>query len=107
MPIWNKTPKALKQSNPTGIEPTGSIDLYWAALERLPKCDYFETGVALSQFFKPGFAERILDGHFDGRNKPRGGTEPDKPPLRAFEGDDAARFAATKAKYLKNLKERA
>jgi len=65
------------------------------ALAMIPKCDYFESPVTMTQFFSDGFVERILDGHFSGRSRRRGKPPDDERPVRPFVGDDEKRFAAT------------
>ena len=65
------------------------------ALAEIPKCEYFESPVTMAQFFSPGFIDRILDGHFTGKTRKRGKPPDEERPARAFEGDDAKRFAAT------------
>ena len=65
------------------------------ALAMIPKCDYFESPVTMTQFFSDGFIDRILEGHFSGKSRKRGKLPDEERPVRAFEGDDEKRFAAT------------
>jgi hypothetical protein len=48
----------------------------------------------------PGFVDKVLGGQFDNarEQRPTGGYRgpDDRPPPQAFQGDDAARFEATK-----------
>ena len=85
-------PEAL-DGHPGGW-PAG-YDRVLKALAMIPKCDYFESPVTMTQFFSDGFVERILDGHFSGRSRRRGKPPDDERPVRAFVGDDEKRFAAT------------
>lgn len=72
-----------------------------AAIQALPRCKYFRDPVTLPQILTPGFVDKVLGGQFDNaRDQPargsyRGGQD-DRPPPQAFQGDDAARFEATK-----------
>ena len=65
------------------------------ALAMIPKCEYFSSPVTMTQFFSDGFIDRILEGHFTGKSRKRGKPPDDERPVRAFQGDDEKRFAAT------------
>ena len=65
------------------------------ALTMIPKCDYFTSPVTMTQFFSDGFIDRILEGHFTGKSRKPGKPPDDERPVRAFQGDDEKRFAAT------------
>jgi hypothetical protein len=71
-----------------------------AAIEALPRCRYFRDPVTLPQLVAPGFVDKVLGGQFDNarEQRPSGGYRgpDDRPPPQAFQGDDAARFEATK-----------
>lgn len=80
-----------------------------AAIEALPRCRYFSDPVTLPQLVSPGFVDKVLGGQFDNpREQRRGPGRPDdRPPPQAFQGDDAARFEATRRKMLEDLKAKA
>lgn len=107
--VWNKTPKAAKWTPLTA--PDGWVDAAaspgWLqkarlAVERLPRCRWFEKPVAVTQLIQAGWVDRILAGEFDNpRSKPSGragGRDfgDDKPPPKAFTGRDADAFEATR-----------
>ena len=76
----------------------GWIDEALAAIARLPRCRYFTTPVSLPQLCsKPGFARDVAGGRYDevSKPKPRHGAPDEKPPPKAFEGEDAAAFQRT------------
>ena len=70
-----------------------------AAIEALPRCRYFADPVTLPQLVAEGFVDKVLGGQFDNprRQAVVGGRPDDRPPAQGWSGDDAARFAATKA----------
>lgn len=70
-----------------------------AAIEALPRCRYFSDPVTLPQLVAEGFVDKVLGGQFDNpRRAAAGPGRPDeRPPAQGWSGDDAARFAATKA----------
>lgn len=88
-----KGPQSPHKGFAEAIEP--GPERIMAALAEIPKCDFFESPVTMAQFFSPGFIDRILEGHFTGKTRKRGKPPDDERPARAFEGDDAKRFAAT------------
>ena len=73
------------------------------AIERLPACKYFQSPVGLGQLVSAGFVDKIVAGDFDSINRPKI-LPGDRPPAVGWDGDDAARFAATKAHTLKMLR---
>jgi hypothetical protein len=82
-----------------------------AAIEALPRCKYFRDPVTLPQLVAPGFVDKVLGGQFDNpRDTPRAtgyrGPE-DRGPPQAFQGDDAARFEATKRALAEKLRQEA
>jgi len=84
--VWNQTPKATPW--PHLIAPSGWVDYAsypdWLerarlALERLPRCEFFDTPVAVTKFFE--YVDKILAGEFDNakhdarkRRQPAGGN---------------------------------
>lgn len=70
-----------------------------AAIEALPRCRYFSDPVTLPQLVAEGFVDKVLGGQFDNpRRAAAGPGRPDeRPPAQGWSGEDAARFAATKA----------
>ena len=80
-----------------------------AAIEALPRCKYFRDPVTLPQLVAPGFVDKVLGGQFDNaRDQPaRGGYRgtDDRGPPQAFQGDDAARFEATKRAMAERLRQ--
>lgn len=83
----------------------GWFQKFLAAVERLPKCRFFESPATLPQLVLPGFVDKILGGQMDNpRHRPSGRPD-DRPPPQAWTGDDAARFEATKASIVQKLKE--
>jgi uncharacterized protein YdaU (DUF1376 family) len=105
--VWNATPKAAKWT--PLVAPDGWVDAAaspgWLqkarlAVERLPRCLYFDKPLAVTQFILERFVDRILAGEFDNaksRPKERGGDfGGTQPPPKAFTGKDAAAFEATR-----------
>jgi len=89
----------------------GWFEKFLAALDRLPACRYFRDPVTLPQLVAAGFVDKVLGGQFDNaRDTPRAtgyrGPE-DRGPPQAFQGDDAARFEATKRALAEKLREEA
>jgi len=76
-----------------------------AAIEALPRCKYFRDPVTLPQLVAPGFVDKD-----NPRDTPRAtgyrGPE-DRGPPQAFQGDDAARFEATKRALAEKLRQEA
>jgi hypothetical protein len=70
-----------------------------AAIEALPRCRYFADPVTLPQLVAEGFVDKVLGGQFDNPRRAAAGPgrPDDRPPAQGWSGDDAARFAATKA----------
>ena len=81
----------------------GWLPMALRAIERLPACKYFQSPVGLGQLVSAGFVDKIVAGDFDTINRPKI-IPGDRPPAVAWDGDDAARFAATKAHTLKMLR---
>jgi hypothetical protein len=75
------------------------------AIERLRGCRFFKTPPTMLQFVGQGFVAKVLAGTYDEPKaaKPVGRHE-DKPPAAGFQGDDAARFEATRRRELAKLK---
>ena len=107
--VWNATAKAAKWT--PLVAPDGWVDAAaspgWLqkarlAVERLPRCLYFDKPLAVTQLLQAGWVDRIIGGEFDNpRQKPSGragggdfGGTP--PPPKAFAGKDAAAFEATR-----------
>ena len=75
-----------------------------AAIDALPRCRYFRDPVTLPQLVAPGFVDKVLGGQFDNPREQRPTGRPDdRPPPQAFQGDDAARFEATRRKMIEQL----
>jgi len=67
------------------------------AIPRLSACRYFKTPPTLIQFVGPGFVRRVLGGQYDDPKPARGPAHlVDRPPAKAWTGDDAARLEATR-----------
>ena len=81
----------------------GWLPMALRAIERLPACKYFQSPVGLGQLVSNGFVDKIVAGDFDTINRPKI-LPGDRPPAVGWDGDDAARFAATKAHTLKMLR---
>jgi len=81
------------------------------AIQELPRCRYFADPVTLPQLVAPGFVDKILGGQFDNPRAGRGGGgggyrgPEDRGPPQAFQGDDAARFEATKRAMAAKLRQ--
>lgn len=81
------------------------------AIRELPRCRYFADPVTLPQLVAPGFVDKILGGQFDNPRPARGGGgggyrgPEDRGPPQAFQGDDAARFEATKRALAARLRQ--
>jgi hypothetical protein len=79
-----------------------------AAIQALPRCKYFRDPVTLPQLVAPGFVDKVLGGQFDNAREQRPASgyrgPDDRPPPQAFQGDDAARFEATRRKMLEQLR---
>jgi len=79
----------------------GWLDEALRAIQRLHRCRYFSDGKpTLIQLCGTGFVARVLGGQYDDP-KPSKATRPgragdEKPPPRAFEGEDAAAFERTR-----------
>lgn len=108
--VWNATPRAAKWevlSAPDGwvdvAATPGWLQKARQALERLPRCQYLEKPLAVTQFIQTGWVDRILGGEFDNaKAKPqqRGGRDfaDAPPPPKAFTGDVAEAFDRTRRK---------
>jgi hypothetical protein len=70
------------------------------AIEHLPRCRYFDTPATLFQLVGAGFVQRVLAGQYDDPKPAKAGRGPahleDRPPAKAWTGDDAARLEATR-----------
>ena len=85
--VWNATARAKPWTPLT--PPAGWVDAAaapgWAdmarqAVERLPKCEFFKTPLAVTKFLEPGWVDRILAGEFDTALPQRSGRPgPDAP----------------------------
>lgn len=74
----------------------GWIDDALLAIERLPRCRFFEEPATLRQLVKAGFVGKVLDGTFDSRKKPKAAaTAPDGRPSAE---EAARRYARTDPK---------
>ena len=74
------------------------------AIARLAKCRYFETPVPLTQFLGPRFVALCLGGQYDAPKAKKGGDRPDdRPTVKGWQGEDQARFEATRRKVLESL----
>jgi hypothetical protein len=75
------------------------------AIGLLPRLRYFATPVTLQQLCHEGFVDRALGGQYDNPKPTKATRFPeDKPPAAGFQGDDAARFEATRRRELAKLK---
>jgi len=69
---WNATKRAAPWkplTPPSGwVEAAASpgwVELARQAVERLPRCEFFQTPLAVTKFLEPGWVDRILAGEFD------------------------------------------
>jgi hypothetical protein len=69
---WNATKRAapwVPLSPPGGwvdaAASPGWLELARQAVERLPRCEFFQTPLAVTKFLEPGWVDRILAGEFD------------------------------------------
>jgi len=102
--VWNSTARAAKWE--VLCAPDGWLDAAatpgWLqkarqAMERLPRCQYLEKPLAVTQFIQPGWADRILAGEFDNAKAKHGRQqEPDDSARRAALDRKAAEFAGMK-----------
>jgi len=78
----------------------GWLDEALRAIDHLPKCRYFDTPATMFQLVGAGFVQRVLAGQYDDPKPAKGGRGPnqadDRPPAKAWTGDDAARLEATR-----------
>ncbi|MBU6222675.1 MAG: hypothetical protein KGR24_07980 [Planctomycetes bacterium] len=106
---WNAGETAKTRRKPwKGDPPAGlagavaaaGLDAALEAVERMPGCRFFTSAVVMSQIGKPGFIERVLGGQYDepkqAARQGRPAGPDDRPPAQGWQGDDAARFEATK-----------
>lgn len=99
-----RSPKPPKGAEERLAEP-GWAERAREAIGKLPRLRYFATPVTLPQLFHEGFVDRALGGQYD-NPKPTKATrfQEDKPPAAGWQGDDAARFEATRRRELAKLK---
>jgi len=72
------------------------------------KCRYFESPVTLVQFLGPKFVDLCLGGQYDSPKQATGGQRPDdRPTVKGWQGEDQARFEATRQKAMKQLEHEA
>jgi hypothetical protein len=78
----------------------GWLDEALQAIEHLPRCRYFDTPATLFQLVGAGFVQRVLAGQYDDPKPAKPARGPahleDRPPAKAWSGDDAARLEATR-----------
>jgi hypothetical protein len=78
----------------------GWLDEALQAIQHLPRCRYFDTPATLFQLVGAGFVQRVLAGQYDDPKPAKAGRGPahleDRPPAKAWTGDDAARLEATR-----------
>jgi hypothetical protein len=74
VPRWNATERAepWRPLTPPAAwadlaATPGWLERAHEAMAQLPACRYFERPVALTQFFREGFVDRILAGEFAGK----------------------------------------
>jgi hypothetical protein len=85
------------------VEP-GWYDQAVEAIERIPRCRYFETPVTMYQVVLPHFVSMCLGGQYDSPKGTKGGGPTPERSVSGFSGDAAARFEATKRKLVESLK---
>ena len=86
----------------------GWLDEALAAIPRLAGCRFFDTPVTMIQFTRPGFVRKVLGEQFDdpkAKAAVRSGGLDERPPPREWDGDDAARFEATKRAMAAKLRQ--
>jgi uncharacterized protein YdaU (DUF1376 family) len=85
---WNATKRAAPWGplTPPGgwvdaAASPGWLDLARQAVERLPRCEFFQTPLAVTKFLEPGWVDRILAGEFDNAKAARVGKAATAGPL--------------------------
>jgi hypothetical protein len=64
--------------------------------------------VTLVQFLGPKFVDLCLGGQYDSPKQATGGQRPDdRPTVKGWQGEDQARFEATRQKAMKQLEHEA
>jgi hypothetical protein len=99
------TASGMPQGFPDRLAEPGWLDEALRAIQHLPRCRYFDKPATLHQMCGAGFVAKVLGGQYDDA-KPTKATrfQEDKPPAAGFQGDDAARFEATRRRELAKLK---
>jgi hypothetical protein len=110
--LWNAgTGRSWKPAAPPDgwadrLAEPGWLEQAREAVARLPRCRFFSDPVTLPQFVGPKFVGLCLGGQYDSPKAPKGGGRPeDRPAVKGWQGDDQARFEATRAKAMKQLEE--
>jgi hypothetical protein len=91
----NPHPKAVER-----LAQPGWLEDALTAIERLPRCRFFQTAVSLGQFCGPDFVTLCNGGEYDERNQSKQRRDfGDAPaPPRAFTGPEAEAFERTRRK---------
>jgi hypothetical protein len=110
--LWNTGPgRPWKPAAPPDgwadrLAEPGWLEQAREAVARLPRCRFFTDPVTLPQFLGPKFVALCLGGQYDAPKAPKGGGRPeDRPAVKGWQGDDQARFEATRAKAMKQLEQ--
>jgi len=90
------------------IAEPGWLDMAFETVDRLATCRYFDSPVAATQIVRQGFVQRALGGQYDSPKQSKGGQRPDdRPTVKGWQGEDQARFEATRQKAIKQLEQEA
>jgi uncharacterized protein YdaU (DUF1376 family) len=117
---WNDGAKAGNRSPwksatpPAGaadrLKESGWLEEALQAVKMTGDLKAFDNPVSLGQFCQAGWVAKVLGGYWRDKKKPppsrqsSGYRHDDRPPPQAFQGDDAARFEATKRAMLEKLR---
>lgn len=121
---WNADAKAGKRASwRSSSPPAGAGDRLqedgWLAeaLKAIPmvaELRAFDNDVTLGQFCQAGWVAKVLGGYWRDKKRPQAAAPPrggyrggpdDRPPPQAFQGDDAARFEATKRAMAERIRQ--
>lgn len=86
----------------------GWLEMAFEVMDRLATYRYFESPVVATQIVLPGFVQRALGGQYDPPKQSKRGERPDdRPTVKGWQGEDQARFEATRQKAMKQLEQEA
>ena len=101
--------KAMPDAFSERLAEAGWLDEAVRAIQHLPQCRYFDTPATMFQLVGAGFVTRVLAGQYDAKKPAKAARGPsgqdERPPAKAFQGDDAARFEATRKAMAAKLRQ--